>query len=182
MKETFFDFTAFLKNPVLEKDKNENLNYRFKVFLNILLFCFIFASIITPLFTLLENLKWIDLDTHKVEEVFKDLHFSIVLLVGGIIVPFIEELIFRAPITLFKKPKLFKIAFYFFTIIFGLVHITNFEITSTVLILTPILVLPQLFAGFALGFLRVRFGLRWSILLHCVYNIFFLSIALIFDI
>ena len=29
-------------------------------------------------------------------------------------------------------------------------------------------------AGIALGFLRVRFGLIWSILLHCVDNSFFI--------
>lgn len=181
MKETFYEFINYLKNPVLEKDSNTTLNHRLKVLVHIFLFCAIFASIITPLFTLLEDLGWIDLDTHKVEEVFKDLPFYAVILVGGILIPFIEELMFRAPIVLFKKPKSFKIAFYFFAIVFGLIHITNFEITSTVLLLTPILVLPQLFAGFALGFLRIRFGLRWSVFLHCIYNIFFLSIALIFD-
>ena len=30
MKETFQNLIAYLKNPVLEKDSNESLNYRFK--------------------------------------------------------------------------------------------------------------------------------------------------------
>ena len=180
MKETFFDFLGFLKKPTIEKDSNNALPYRFQVFVKMLLFCIFFASITTPIFTIFEDLGWISLENHKVQEVFKDLPWFVVILVGGIIVPFIEELLFRAPITLFKKPEVFVYAFYVFAIAFGLVHITNFEMTTMVLILAPILVVPQLFAGFALGFLRVRFGLRWAVLLHCVYNIFFLSVSLIF--
>lgn len=181
MKQTFLEFLSYLKNPILKKDENSSKNHRFKILIHILLFCIIAASISTPLFNLFDELGWISLDNHKVEKVFKNLPWLAILLVGGIIVPFLEELLFRAPITLFKKPNSFKYAFYFFAIVFGLVHITNFQLTTTVLLLAPILVLPQLFAGFALGFLRIRFGLRWAVLLHCVYNIFFLSLSIIFD-
>ena len=182
MKETFFEFLKYIKNPVLEEDKNLSLKYRFNLLFKIFLFCLIVGFVSTPLYSLFEELEWISLENHKVEEIFKDLPFFVVILIGGIIVPFFEELIFRAPITLFKNPKYFKIAFYSFAIIFGLIHITNFESTTTVYLLAPLLVIPQLFAGLALGFLRVKLGLQWSILLHCVYNIFFLSIGLLSDI
>ena len=59
---------------------------------------------------------------------------------------------------------------YVFAILFGLVHITNFKITPSVLLLAPILVLPQICIGGFLGFIRVRFGLLWSIALHGSYN------------
>lgn len=181
MKSTLLNIISYLKNPVLEQDENTNLKYRFQIFLKVLLICVIASTLITPLFTVLEDSGLVNMDTHKVEEVFKDLSPFLVILIGGFIVPVFEELIFRAPITLFKKPNSFKIAFYTFTIVFAFIHITNFDITKSVLLLSPILVLPQLFAGIGLGYLRIKFGLRWAILLHCVYNTIFLSIALIFD-
>lgn len=181
MKNTFLDIVSFLRNPVLEKDENTNLNYRFKVFGQILILCVIAATLTTPLFSIFESLGIISMENHKVEEAFKDLSPAIVILIGALIVPVIEELIFRAPLTAFKKPNAFKLGFYIFTIGFALIHITNFELTTSILLLSPILVLPQLFVGIGLGYLRIRFGLQWSILLHCVYNLIFLSISLLFD-
>lgn len=181
MSETFKELVQYIKNPILEKDTNQSLKYRFQIFTKIFIFCAIIAIATTPLFSLFEELKSISLEDHKVEELFKNLPFFTVILIGGVVVPILEELIFRAPIILFKKPKSFKITFYTLSIIFGLIHITNFEFTNTILILAPLLVLPQLFTGFCLAFLRVRFGLRWSILLHCVYNVLFLSIGMMTD-
>ena len=89
---------------------------------------------------------------------------------AALIAPVFEELIFRAPLTAFKKKNQFRIAFYVFAILFGFVHITNFELTTNVLILSPILVLPQTLVGGYFGFIRVRFGLLWSIALHGSYN------------
>lgn len=181
MKSTLIDIINYIENPVLEKDSNTDFRYRLQIFIRVFLICAIASTLITPIFTLLEDFGWVNMDNHKVEEVFKDLPAFAIILIGGLIVPVIEELMFRAPITLFKKPNSFKFAFYAFTIIFAFVHITNFDMTNTVLLLSPILVLPQLFAGIGLGYLRIRFGLSWAILLHCVYNTVFLSIAIIFD-
>lgn len=177
MKETFHELINYIKNPVLEKDENSSLKYRFQKFFKLFLLCVTIGFLSMPLFTLFEELGWVNLENHKVEEIFKGKSIFLILFLGGISIPAIEELIFRAPITLFKKTLSFKIAFYAFTFIFGLVHITNFDITPAVLILTPFLVIPQLFAGLSLGFLRVRFGLHWSILLHCVYNSFFILLS-----
>ena len=110
------------------------------------------------------------MDTHKVEEMFKGMGILEILLIAAIITPIIEELIFRAPMTLFKKPKSFKYAFYVSFSLFGFIHIFNFELTTNVLLLTPLLVLPQLLVGSYFGYIRVRFGLLWSMLLHGCYN------------
>ncbi|PQJ78115.1 CPBP family intramembrane glutamic endopeptidase [Polaribacter porphyrae] len=177
MKKTFLEFINYIKNPVLESDKNKSLNYRFRVFFKIFIFCIIVGILTTPIFIFIEEMNWVNMDNHKVEAMFKDMALYKIILLGGFFVPLIEELLFRAPITLFKKPKVFKIAFYVFTIIFGLIHITNFDITTNVLLLTPLLVIPQLFVGLSLGFLRVRFGFWWAVLLHCIYNSFFLTIS-----
>ena len=170
MKETFQNLIAYLKNPVLEKDSNVSLNYRFKIFFHLLLISLLSSLIVTPLFFFIEELNLVKMDTHKTEEMFKGMAILKILLLAAIITPIVEELIFRAPITAFKKPKSFKQSFYTFSIAFGIIHIFNFEITTNVLLLAPLLVLPQLLVGAYFGYIRVRLGLRWSMLLHGCYN------------
>ncbi|QTD38488.1 CPBP family intramembrane metalloprotease [Polaribacter batillariae] len=177
MKETFLNLIAYFKNPILKQDSNTNLNYRFKLFFKLLLICVLTGIIITPIFALLEVLDWINMDAHEVEKMFKGMAKWKVLLLGAVVVPVLEELLFRAPITAFNKPKSFRFAFYFFALLFGFVHITNFKMTTNVLLLAPILVLPQILIGFYLGYIRVRLGLQWSMLLHGCYNGFFLAIS-----
>jgi membrane protease YdiL (CAAX protease family) len=170
MKETFQNLIAYLKNPILEKDSNESLNYRFKIFFYLLIISVITSVIVAPLFFVIEELNLVKMDTHKFEEMFKGMGILKILLIAAIITPIIEELIFRAPITAFKKPKSFKQSFYTFSITFGIIHIFNFEITTNVLLLTPLLILPQLLVGTYFGYIRVRFGILWSMLLHGCYN------------
>ena len=181
MKETLQEFIQYAKNPVLQKDENLSINNVLKYFTHLLFFCIAAGLLSTPLFVLFEDLGWISMENHKVEALFEGMSLFKIILIGGFIGPMIEELMFRAPMTLFKSPSSFRIAFYVLTILFGLIHITNFDLTLTVLLLSPFLVIPQLFTGFALGFLRVRFGLVWAILLHCTYNSFLLIISSIFD-
>ena len=179
MKETFLNLVDYLKNPILEKDTNTNLKYRFQIFFKILVISILTGFIITPIFALIQELDLVNMENHKLEEAFKDMGIPLMILIGAIIVPIIEEAIFRGPITLFSKPKSFKIAFYIFALIFGFVHLSNFELTTNVLLLSPILVLPQIILGGYLGYIRVRFGLQWSMLLHGTYNLFFLLISTI---
>ncbi|WP_339883766.1 CPBP family intramembrane glutamic endopeptidase [Polaribacter vadi] len=179
MKETFLKLINYLKNPILEKDNNKDLNYRFKVFFHILFISVLTGILITPIFSLFEEMNWISMENHKVEELFAGMNKLLIILTAGVIIPTIEEAIFRGPLTAFKTAKSFKIGFYVLTLLFGFVHITNFDMTPAVLILAPLLVIPQLFAGLALGFLRVRFGLQWSILLHGSYNCFFILLSFI---
>ncbi|QNM86655.1 CPBP family intramembrane metalloprotease [Polaribacter pectinis] len=170
MKQTFFNIIKYLKNPILEQDSNTNLNYRFKIFLKILVISLVTGIVISPIYALIEHFGLISMDNHKVEKMFEGMSKLQILLAGAILVPTIEELIFRGPITAFKKPKAFKIAFYFFALIFGFVHISNFDFTPAVILLSPLLVLPQILLGGYFGYIRVRFGLQWSILLHGTYN------------
>jgi membrane protease YdiL (CAAX protease family) len=173
IKELFF----YIKNPVLEEDQNKAFNYRFRFFLKLLGISIFFGIALTPIFVIFEEIGWIDMDQHKLEEAFKGMSPLVILLIAGILVPVIEELIFRAPITLFSNPNSFKWAFYVFTLTFGFIHITNYELNTTIWLLSPFLVLPQLIVGISLGFIRVRFGLLWSILLHASYNTILFSIS-----
>lgn len=177
MKNTFRELITYLKNPILEKDKNSNLSYRFTKFIHLLIICILTSGILMPLFYLIEYLGLIDMEKHAMEEMMKTLSKPMIFFFAVVLAPLIEELIFRGPITLFKNKTSYKIAFYTFAIIFGLVHITNYTLTTNVILLTPFLIAPQTILGGYLGFIRVRFGLHWSILLHACYNAFFMTMA-----
>ncbi|MBD3245047.1 MAG: CPBP family intramembrane metalloprotease [Candidatus Moranbacteria bacterium] len=69
----------------------------------------------------------------------------------------------------FYKNNFFKI-FYLQAIAFGLVHIINYQEVLTIWFIVPMLVMPQIFLGLILGFIRMKFGLIWSIFFHAMYN------------
>ncbi|MEI6728425.1 MAG: hypothetical protein WCK98_02165 [bacterium] len=55
-------------------------------------------------------------------------------------------------------------------IIFGLIHITNYENYQKYFYLIPILVLPQIFVSFIFAFVRTKFSFWWSFISHTLYN------------
>jgi len=181
MKETFQNLIIYLKNPVLEKDPNTNLKYRFNIFFQILIISILTGIAISPIFALFEKMKWVNMENHKVEAMFQNMGILQIILLGAILIPIVEEAIFRGPIIAFRKPKSFKLAFYALALLFGFIHISNFEITTNVLLLSPLLVLPQILLGIYFGYIRVRFGLKWSMLLHGCYNGTLLLISSLFE-
>lgn len=111
--------------------------------------------------------------------------------------PILEELIFRFPIgRLWNMPTKFfgeggydtprvnwwssnfKIIFWIFTLLFAAVHFSNFASTVS-MYLAPILVLPQLVLGIMLGYIRVGWGTRYSMLFHGIHNAIPLSMLLL---
>lgn len=69
--------------------------------------------------------------------------------------------------------KYFKYLFFLSALMFGLVHLFNIEHFSIVaLVVSPVLILPQFVAGLFLGFIRMKFGIFYSILFHSLINIF----------
>lgn len=181
MRELLKELFLFLKKPILVKDENTNFNYRFTIFLRLLILSLATGFVISPVFSILENLEIINLDNHASKQMIKEFSKIQVVLFTVILAPLLEELIFRAPITAFKNPKYFGFFFYLLAILFGYIHITNFEISQNILLVSPILVLPQILLGGYLGFIRVRFGLIWSIALHASYNGILVSISLLFE-
>lgn len=170
MKELFFELIKYIKNPTIDKDPNTDLTYRIKKFGFVLLICLLLGMAFTPILVIIEELGLINMDEHAMEDMMKMFSKPVIFFIAAVVAPLFEELIFRAPLTLFKEAKSFKIAFYVFAIIFGLIHISNFNITQNVILLAPILVAPQTILGGVFGFIRVRFGLRWSMALHACYN------------
>ncbi|MEL7161748.1 MAG: CPBP family intramembrane glutamic endopeptidase [Bacteroidota bacterium] len=71
--------------------------------------------------------------------------------------------------------------FYFSAILFAYVHLSNFELTTTVLLLSPILVAAQFWMGTLGGFLRARYGFVWTLLLHALHNLILVGGAVLGD-
>ncbi len=74
----------------------------------------------------------------------------------------------------FKKmaTRYYPIYFYAIAIIFGLGHFTNYNgITGFLYLWIPLLVLPQIIMGLYLGYIRVNYGIIYSILFHMIINL-----------
>ncbi|MEM9391304.1 MAG: CPBP family glutamic-type intramembrane protease [Bacteroidota bacterium] len=154
--------------------------------------------VIVLITALVEELTSFDLGDHKLEEIYKESPIFFILS-GVILAPIIEEFFFRFFITfrfafyfilplrlvygslgIARKIRLFRIrktwekafpyVFYLSVAAFGLVHITNFEDYKSYLWAIPFLTLPQLVIGVFLGYTRIRYGFRWSILFHALHN------------
>ena len=152
---------------------------------------------------------WED-DMHRLQKIFQEMKPGLIFFFAVIIAPFLEEVMFRLilklrsnflilwplqllillqvnnKINLLKTirnfwNKFYGWIFYLISIAFGLIHILNFEPSLNIYLLAPILVAPQIVIGINLGYLRIRFGLIWSILFHAFYNGILLSIALLTD-
>lgn len=69
--------------------------------------------------------------------------------------------------------KYFKYLYFLSALIFGLVHLFNIDHFSIVtLVVSPILILPQFVSGLFLGYIRMKFGIFYSILFHSLMNLF----------
>ena len=175
IKEIF----AFYKNPTDTRidhySVKKNAAYIAYAFLANTLLLIIFLPI---LFYMADQLK----DTSFLVYEHDTLKFTLLYYV--LIIPVIEEIIFRLPLrynrlyAVFlsreKWNKLFKVLVYLLPLSFGLVHISNYDLQSAgtlVLLLTPLAVLSQIAGGFLLTFLRVKFNLLSSITSHMIWNL-----------
>jgi len=61
-----------------------------------------------------------------------------------------------------------RFIFYSFTLLFGALHIMNYEPESWKLL--PLLVFSQTLGGLLLGFVRIHYGFGWAIFLHAFHN------------
>ncbi len=91
-----------------------------------------------------------------------------------ILAPAIEELIFRLFLINYKTESYFRWVYYFSAIIFGLLHITTYEIHNTHYWFIWLITLPQIFAGFLFGYIRIIYGFWYGVLLHSLGNAMFL--------
>ncbi len=169
----------FIKNPIYQEDTNLNLNYRTTVFFKLLLIGLAAGILLLTFTSIVQEVLQLDTGTHAIEEMWDNHSLLGVVFLGVVIGPLFEELIFRAPLVLFKNHANFNTIFYLFALVFGYIHLSNFEFSTTTVLLSPLLVAPQIAIGLIFGFIRVRFGLIWAMLLHATYN-FVLFLPFIF--
>lgn len=161
----------FLRNPIYEVDENTDLHYRLTIFTKLLFLGLAFGIGIVVFNTLWETTGILAPNEHTLSKAMEEMGLPALGLMAVIAAPLFEEVIFRGSLGFFKAPKHFKIALYTSIILFGAIHITNFEITPTVIVLAPFLVAPQMVLGAFASYIRVKFGLQWSILLHACHNL-----------
>ena len=159
----------YLKNPRLKQLQYTSTKTKTKIVLQSVALCISIGIGLGVFSSILAVLGVYNPDTHAIAKLFEEQGALTIIFSAVILAPVIEELIFRGPLTLFNK-KYFKIAFYSLALLFGYVHLFNFEITTKVLLFSPLLVLPQIVLGLVFGYIRVRFGLLYSMLLHACYN------------
>ncbi len=112
------------------------------------------------------------------------------LLIGALIAPVIEELVFRSWLTgpagwLLRWPvfvriraifvRFFPFLFWFSSLAFGLLHLMNYREPSAA---TLFWIIPQTMMGAFLGYARVRWGLWASIAMHAAHNALFILAGL----
>lgn len=75
----------------------------------------------------------------------------------------------------------FGYLFYYSAIIFGLIHLTNIKgltLSNPVFI---IFVISQFFSGLSMGYMRIKYGLIYSILLHGIFNFIMILLEFFFS-
>lgn len=180
MKNYLIDLYQFYKKPHDERIKDYSLNKNIKYILYTSLVDFALFLLLFPfLHYLLEN-NLIPEDIEKIS--YKDNTIISSIIIIAVLVPIMEEIIFRLPLrynrfyALFMPRKIwnyiFKVLIYSIPFIFGIVHLTNYgEITLSLLKIAPILVGSQIIGGYLFTFLRVRFNFISAVLSHCLWNL-----------
>ncbi|WP_394972141.1 CPBP family intramembrane glutamic endopeptidase [uncultured Croceitalea sp.] len=160
----------FFKNPLYHQEEYDTKT-KTKFFLRLAFITVGFSLILGFLIEGITSLVGFSFENHAVIEMFEDYSVLMIFFFAVLLAPVLEELIFRAPLGLFKNSKHFKYAFYISVLFFGLIHIGNYESVEGYYWLVPVLVAPQISAGIFLGFIRTKLGLVWSILLHAAHNL-----------
>ncbi|MFD2513027.1 hypothetical protein ACFSRY_04060 [Pontibacter locisalis] len=236
LKQTVTDLKAFLKNPSDNPDTETGTPGKVKVFFSVLLIDVAISLVLAGVIGLVEKTGWYSTDNHAVAEMMRTMPVWTFLLVGVILLPLLEEYVFRyglrfkkrylvffftailllvaafaysvlplwwalaamvalgtllallllnssAIVSRFLKQswaRIYKVVFYTMALLFGLVHLTNFEYSLAILILAPVLVAPQIVAGLLFGYMRVKHGFFWGYFLHAGHNAIFLTLGVLY--
>lgn len=166
---------AFAKNPVFTKDENKNFDYRLQRLFKLVGIALGASILLLMVAGVIQLIFGLETGKHAIDDLFEHNTPLVIFLLAVLVAPVLEELIFRGPLAWFKKSNHFPAVFLLFTLAFGFLHITNFEFSLQVWLLSPLLVAPQISVGFILGFIRIKFGLLWSMAMHALYNLILVS-------
>lgn len=171
-------FFQFLKDPNHPDYKTMFVNQKLiDVGFYYLVFCCLIVVFIGSFVEFLKEFSF--LNTLKVIE--RENMFLHLILGAIILAPIIEEGIFRLQIGYYRTKPYFKFLYYTSALLFGWVHIFNFEFTSSHYVFIPIITLPQTVLGLILGYVRINYGFWYGVLLHFMYNIVLVSGYFIFE-
>lgn len=175
MKQILLDFWNFIKRPKDSPYSGGKKTYKWKVFFTLFVAKLLLLVVYLPAAALL--------DKYVVLEQSIDLSSSAIgsLFLFVLLIPLIEEVIFRLGLrrkylieAIFDEKawhRWFPFFVYSSTIIFGLVHISNYANTQWIFFaLAPFIILTQLVGGFIMAYLRVRFNFWLGFLYHAVWN------------
>ena len=173
LKYHFLQFLAFVKNP--NDFDYPSLTPREKVSNTLIYFSRIsfFGGLTLGLIAvLLAEVGLINMPENKFD------YGYVVFLLGGVIVaPILEECIFRGFLSSIKNKKSFKWFYYISSVLFGLVHVFNYENSEDFIYTFWLVTSAQIFIGLLFGYLRVTYGLWYAILLHAVHNFVILNFS-----
>ncbi|WP_409012632.1 type II CAAX prenyl endopeptidase Rce1 family protein [Dyadobacter sp. 3J3] len=76
---------------------------------------------------------------------------------------------------------LFKWLYYISALLFGFIHIFNYQFNDTHYLFIPFITTGQLFGGLMLGYIRIIYGFWYDVLLHALFNSLMIGGYFIFD-
>jgi membrane protease YdiL (CAAX protease family) len=102
----------------------------------------------------------------------KDLKMSmpVKIATGLIFAPLIEEGMFRLWLGFYRNENYFQWLYYVSAILFGLVHIFNYQLNDSHYAFIPFITITQTFGGLILGYIRITYGFWYGVLLHASFN------------
>lgn len=165
------EIIEFAKNPTYQEHVAIGNTDKIKYILKLVVLAFFLSVVLSIIIASLETIFGFELGKHAMDDFLHNYPVVYLFLFAVIGAPLIEELLFRGPMIWFKESKVFPFVFYMLTGAFGFMHITNYEMNTQTILLSPILVSPQLSAGLLLGFTRIKFGLLYAMALHAMYNL-----------
>ncbi|SEH49146.1 CPBP family intramembrane glutamic endopeptidase [Chryseobacterium culicis] len=180
MKNFIIDFLQFYKNPSDTRIEHYSLSKNIRYIIYGLIIDLILLVFFIPLGDYFADTYLLDSSLL----VYKEDTLLFLLVIGVLVLPLFEELLFRLPIrynrfySFFLSKKiwsyLFRVIVYCVPLIFGLVHLDNFNLngkTTTILIFVPLVVLSQIIGGYIITFIRVKFNFLSSVIYHMIWNL-----------
>ncbi len=198
----------FLRYPTEYSVGEITLADKFIRLIILLVFELAIIFMLSPFLSIILELFNIDQGKHAVSEMVEQESTLFILVSSVILAPLIEEVMFRLFLRyrrnypmlillyLIKKSgvygkgnihipiyrwwrKRFIYIFYVSALMFGAVHMTNYQNGDSLFFLFPIFTFPQIVMGIFLGYIRLKQGFIWSVLLHALHNFILLSLVLI---
>ncbi|WP_428655290.1 CPBP family glutamic-type intramembrane protease [Runella sp.] len=72
--------------------------------------------------------------------------------------------------------KNYKFIIYILILCFGLIHLSNYKFSDNIILISPMLIFPQIVDGIIFSYLRVKYGIAYSILIHSFHNLILIAL------